>query len=258
MKASSLILWVLATMLFTSCEQDQYFSNLSEGKSAASTSPCAIEYTRQPLKILFMVDHSGSTAKTDPGLIQRVATVETFLASYGAQPNLSYSYGYFGTNPFLFDIRSGAFIQNSAPIPFGNAVDEAAALAKFKTLATAGGTNYKIALNSVSALIKADSMAGNKDSYVVIFMSDGQPTDLGNTAALQLSGAQNAVNTLRNTVGKERLTLSTVFFGNNSDLNSINNLSGMAATGGGLFVNTNITKNLSIDSIINVPVQVCN
>ena len=95
-----------------------------------------------------------------------------------------------------------------------------------------------------------DAGASGIDGYVVIFMSDGQPTDFGND---QVGDIQKLVGQLRQLAGPNRLTVSSVFFGDSDDQKSVDNLQAMATAGSGVFVNTNVTETVTIDSLITVP-----
>src|SRR5271167_3498882 len=46
------------------------------------------------VRILFMVDNSGSTSTTDPNHDYRAQTISTFLSQFGSKTNFSYSFGY--------------------------------------------------------------------------------------------------------------------------------------------------------------------
>ena len=234
--------------------------NLDNGnpdETGTGTNPCPITNTTQNLRILFMVDNSGSTKTTDPQKTHRISTVQTFLNNYGSKTNLAYSYSYFGGTALTYDAVLNQFVASSTT-PVGNATQAGGALTLFETLGTAsGGTSYGAAFAALNTLVTNDELAAQGEGYVVIFMSDGQPTDIGKSADAQITAITTLTNSLLQVAGSGRLTFSSVFFGNSSDAQSVSNLSTMAKLGGGQFVDTNVTTNLSIDNLITVPTQDC-
>jgi hypothetical protein len=269
MRVRMITLGLLAGSLFLSgCNKNYALNTASPASSALSTTsgptnpppsnttPCQITSVSQNLKIIFMVDDSGSTASTDPNDVNRVATVQAFLTKYSSKTNLTYSYAFFGTNSEAWSVSSNSFTASSADV-FGTAANAEAALNKFVTLPTAGTTNYEAAFFQIETILQADNAATNNDNYVVIFMSDGQPKDLGNSASDQINGISGIAANLLGSTAAGRITLSTVYFGPNSDTQSENNLSTMATLGGGQFINSNVTTSYSIDNLITVPVQAC-
>jgi hypothetical protein len=227
----------------------------SPSPSSSSTS-CTVEQVAQNLRILFMVDNSGSTSSTDPHDSQRVATVQTFLNTYGSKTNLTYSYSYFAQKAMTYDADSNSFDANPVRV-FLNATQTGAALTMFKSLNTSDDTYYDVAFSQITSIINSDNPATNNESYVVIFMSDGQPTDLGGSANNQLSGVTTLAKNIIGLAPTGHITLSTVYFGPNNDSQSENNLKTMAGVGGGQFIDTNITTQYSIDNLVTVPITAC-
>ena len=202
-----------------------------------------------------MVDNSGSTLTTDPNKTNRIATVEAFIQKYGAMANLTYSYSYFDSAAMTYDNSNSSF-DSSSNQAFGNAASAQTALNLFSPIGASGSTVYSSAFERIQAIISADGPASSNASYVVAFMSDGQPKDLGNSASSQLAGIETLTNQLMALVPSGRLTLSSVYFGP-TDAGAENNLETMASLGGGQFINTNVTTNFSIDSLITIPTQAC-
>jgi hypothetical protein len=244
--------------------------------ATATPVPCAIQDVTRDVRVLFMVDDSGSTFSgaggvgTDPNYTHRVDTVQSFIASYGQKTNITYSYSYFGSDVYSWDYTSGAYVlggsgtaKGDLPLngaipanPFGDGANTLTAMAAFEKFGSDGSTNYGGAMQQVVDIINADNPASNSQSYVVIFMSDGQPTDLGSQAQ-ELANVQSLVTQMAGYVPSGRFTFSTVYFGSEADTQSQANLKGMATAGGGQFVDTNVTTQYSIDSLINVPSQAC-
>lgn len=210
--------------------------------------------TTKKLRISFMVDDSGSTLNSDPNHNYRVATVETFIAQYGSKPNFSYSYGKFsGTTSSIFDIGTNQFMANPAQ-PFGTAANLTSALNVYKVTNPSGNTPYNAAFNKLRQIILAD-VAANPGiwEHAVVFMSDGVPTDINNSQVGNL--VQTFVNDIRN--AGSLAAVSGVYFGPATATDAINVMKTVAQSGGGIFVNTNVTTNLQIDDVIQVPGVVC-
>jgi hypothetical protein len=205
---------------------------------------------------MFMVDNSGSTTGwggTDRHFTYRAKAIETFLSQYGSKSNFTYSFGYFnGTTAKVYDTVSSTFKNKSAPAPFGNASQIGTALMQYQRQSPSDDTPYQAAFSAVQTEISQDQNAnGTKFKYVLVFMSDGQPTDLDDPV---LDSIRTIVSDLKHTAGADgRLSISAVYFGPDDDSTSIQNLSFMASDGNGQFVNTNHTTHFSIDDVITVP-----
>lgn len=233
---------------------------LPEGPSCKDV----LETTQAELRILFMSDNSGSTADTDPNHMYRVQTLERFLTDYGSKTNFTYNFNYFSASVSIYNPATNAFTTNASTVsaPFGNSAALSSALTLYKTRAPSGGTAYLAAFNRLKSILSADLEAnGNKYQYVIIFMSDGEPTDISGGAATitqTLMTRVNEIKTLASDVDVS-LSFSTVYFGpNNSDV-AKQNLKTMSTAGGGQFIDTNDLNGdaLKIDDLITVAGQVC-
>ncbi len=217
---------------------------------------CTAGTTTSNLRILVMVDNSGSTESSDPSQYFRVQTLRNFLASYSNHVNLRYSFGYFDDDGYLYDMNLGRFTKGSASVPFGTAAGESGALDYYhSTIPPLGGTGYVAAFDALSSAITRDEASGTVADYAVVFMSDGQPTDIDGNVPTAIS---NLVTSLKNATaanGHSHLAVSTVYFGRASDTTSISNLRSMATVGGGQFVDTNHLSSggLSIDDVVTIP-----
>jgi hypothetical protein len=214
--------------------------------------------TTKKLRISFMVDDSGSTLQSDPNHNYRVATVEAFISKYGSKSNFTYSYGKFaGTSASVWDIGTNQFMANPAQ-PFGNASNLTSALNNYKATTPNGSTPYGAAFSKLKQIILADIQANASAGWEhsIVFMSDGVPTDVSNP---QLQNVKNLVTSLVNDVKNagSNAAVSGVYFGDNNANDAINIMRGVAEAGGGIFVNTNVTTNLQIDDVIQVPGVVC-
>jgi hypothetical protein len=206
---------------------------------------------------MFMIDNSGSTDTTDPKKNYRVLTLQNFIDDYGANTYLSYNFAYFsGTTAMAYDMITNTFWNDQAPNPVGNSSQLSVALRNYEALNNGDRTPYKAAFKSLGDTVKTDEDAGNKQDYAVVFMSDGQPTDISGIANLK-----NLVTSLKTVAGGNgsAITVNTVYFGPENDSGSIDNLRAMSAEGAGQFVDTNnlASGGLVINNIINVPGANC-
>jgi len=200
-----------------------------------------------------MIDNSGSTATTDPAHNYRVKTIQDFLASYGSHTNLTYSFGYFsGTTSPEWDMTSNRF-QATASTIFGDSTGLSNALNVYENINSSGYTPYKAAFTALTTEAQTDEAAGVKQDYVVVFMSDGQPTDISGDVHTAIISMVDHLRTTVQSNGSSLLTVSSVYFGPDSDTTSIGNLKTMATEGSGQFVDTNVTQTISINDIITVP-----
>jgi hypothetical protein len=232
----------------------------------ASNCTGTIEQTSENLRIMFMVDNSGSTLQTDPSQFYRVQTIQNFLAKYSTKKNFTYSFGFFATNTFLFDMQNQIFknVANQNQLPksyFGHSSDLAHALDAYTRIRPDGETNYALALSQIQNMILQDEVPKIPWNYVLVFMSDGQPTDLSSPADKNLRAM---IHSLQLSVQSHKgfLSVSTILFDPASDWGyqeSIDNLFAMANEGKGQFVDTNkiSTGSLQIDDIISVPGPAC-
>lgn len=250
------ILAATAGFALTGCNDTAFtaFTATADGTILGQRdAPCNVGTSKKDLRIMFMVDDSGSTNTTDPSKKYRVQTLQQFIHDYGGNSNLSYTFSYFsGITAMEFDMTSRAFTQRLAADPVGNSGELSTALLSYEALKSDGNTPYKAAFTSLADTVRADENAGNKQDYVVVFMSDGQPTDI--SGAANLNALVTSLKTAAAANGSD-LLLSTVYFGPATDTASIANLSGMAKAGGGQFVDTNklAAGGLVINDIISVP-----
>jgi len=217
---------------------------------------CSAGTTAKNLRILVMVDNSGSTAGTDPSQYYRVQTLRSFLTTYGSHPNLQYSFGYFADNAYLYDMNLGHFARGSVANPLGNATEVSSALDTYHAnIPPSGGTGYTAAFGALSSAITRDEGLGSADDYAVVFMSDGQPTDIAGDVISGIHSLVTNLNTVAIANGHSHVAVSAVYFGSANDATSIANLRAMATQGGGQFVDTNHLDagRLSIEDVVTIP-----
>jgi hypothetical protein len=248
-----LLLLLVSGLGISGCTPDAGFQAAPEGIALSQFDPslCKVGTIKKNVRILFMIDDSGSTLQTDPQKRFRVQTIQEFIREYGGNSNLSYSFGYFnGTTAKMYDMVTNRFSEGSAANPVGASSQLSTALLSYESITSASNTPYQAAFNALKNAINADSNPGNDHDYVVVFESDGQPTDV--TSMTNLNALSTSLKSAASAKGA-LLTVSTVYFGDASDSKSISNLSGMAAAGGGRFVNTNVSTNIKINDLITVP-----
>ncbi len=223
-----------------------------------------IDQTTENLRIIFMVDNSGSTLTTDPSQSIRVQTLRNFIAKYGAKTNFTYAFGYFSDDAYVFSPATQKFIDVSVKsVPrsvFGTSRDLIQALSQFTQFDGFGGTSYGSAIDAVQTMISEDSTT-TQWNYVLVFMSDGQPTDVDDPVILNLKTMIDSVTTAAISKGGLATTSMVLFDPINDSQYSFSaqNLSAMASEGKGQFFDTNFPPagGLAIDDIISVPGQSC-
>ena len=280
---------ILLVASFQNCSQVD-FTAANKGSSAGANidgngspgsvpgtggvSPCTPQQASK-LRVIFVVDDSGSTKTSDAGASVRGSSAIAFLNQNLTSTNLTYSYVYFAASEGSWDFAKSAFTPSGtakAPISaqptqaFSAATDALGAVNNFVSNSSNGtivnptGTNYQAALKYVQNLVSSDQAANSGFSYAVVFMSDGQP----NTGDTSSSALQADVKALVNTAGAGRLTVSTLYFNvaNSNDPVEAGIMQDMATAGTGQYVNAvtnSTTLNLSsmIQNIIMVPSVAC-
>lgn len=232
-------------LAFQNCDQSRLVLNAELASAKSDGEICAIapstfdNYT----KVLFVVDKSGSNATTDPNSY-RVSTITGFFQKYATNTMVKWGVVVFnGTD-------SQAYINNGSPQQptFSSDVTEVqAAVTRIGTEGDNGATPCRSALSMARAAITYDMTVKPNEisSYVIVFLSDGTPTDYG-TPTIDDSAIDTDVQNLK-TAG--RVSLSTVYYGP-VDAAASGRLYRMAALGGGKFLDTNIDGKIPIDSLI--------
>jgi len=245
---------IIAAFTISACGKAPAGFSVS-GVTSGQGNGCTAGSTTKKLRILVMVDNSGSTASTDPDQYYRVETLRNFLAVHSASTNLSYGFGYFGDDAFLYDMNLGRFIEGSVSSPVGGHAGITGALDAYHALSPSGNTGYTAAFDALRSAITRDESTGNVEDYAVVFMSDGQPTDITGNVTTGIANLVDALKSAAGANGRSHVAISSVYFGSASDSTSIGNLRGMANRGGGQFVDTNNLPpgGLSIDDVVTVP-----
>jgi hypothetical protein len=227
------------------------------------------------LRVIVMVDDSGSTATTDPQYQVREATLEAFIAKYSAKTNFTYAFGEFAKDQAsVYDEITRNFVSSSSGTfganqisPFGGSADLTDALNLFVTIPNKGDTPYGIGVKAITNIIQNDITTGLlAPVYSVIFMSDGMPDPNEDVPTLQSHVQSVLAAAVAN--NNSMATFSTVYFGPESSPTNPqlqqgtpeNNLYEMSLTGNGQYYDTNHPPPGGlIENVLTIPgqTQVC-
>jgi hypothetical protein len=201
------------------------------------------------LKVLLVVDNSGSTLTTDPNKF-RQASIQSLINKYSGKANFSWQI-------VLFNGTSARALVNNNANPndpkFSNSAAAQVALDVFKAEVASGNTPYLAAISMAKTAISTDVDFNSVDAplYVTMFMSDGQPTDSSDS---QILAAEKSMLDLAPT----RITFNSLYFGADNSTANQNRLKAMSDLGKGQF--TNITSQqavINIDDISVIPQSGC-
>ena len=225
---------------------------------------CTPEVIHIPTKVLFIVDKSssnqgfwftnifGSTYSpgTDDNKVMRAGVISTFLEHH--QSNANFSWG--------FITFSGETAKNLIPgLPKNQIFTKdptkmAGAIHEFQRKSDQGDTPYLAALSLAYKGLAADPdlKTADKINYIVVFLSDGVPTDY----AADISGQKKLMADLGKLVKlSPKISFNTVYYGSKNDIAS-HRLKQMSVLGKGQFLDTNLNpngKDFQIDDIIKIP-----
>jgi Mg-chelatase subunit ChlD len=203
--------------------------------------------TSFPIKVLFVVDTSGSNAGlggSDPNKTVRGGSIGEFFNAYRSRSNFSWSFIHFsGSN-------ASSLIGGSAnPIFTTSTTQMQTAINSFYSIFDDGLTPYQAALNMTRQAIAGDSpSAAPNTKYVVVFLSDGVPDPAVADSVLR-SSVQNIL-----AVRPNQISFNTIYYGA-ADAEANARLKNMAAAGAGQFLDTNASaagKQFVISDVINV------
>ncbi len=226
--------------------------------------PCEdVAAIQRHTKIVFVVDTSGSNVKncrsgdmdcvpaTDPMKAFRGGAIETFFNKYQAKTNFEWGFFTFSGSSARSLIDDGVSERLS-----NTAAEMSQAIVDFKSVKDEGGTPYKAALSLVKRTIEADAdlNAASDPQYVVVFISDGYPSDYNIVGDFASSQAASDIDALK-AVAPGRVSLSSIFYGNLQEPEAVQLLTDMAARGDGQFKNVAAGGTIEIDDLI--PGKVC-
>jgi hypothetical protein len=290
---------IVGLTIFSGCSNNMNFSgqvldakqNTANSPSTSSSVPpvttpitppapptCQLQSVTVPVKILFVVDTSGSNNSpttdngtlscglfqtcapaTDPYKSLRSGSITNFFAQYSSKPNFSWGFEVFSNDGGQAYITSGATQSPS----FSNANAMQSAINQFNAETDGGGTPYIAALSMAQSTLATDadinSTAVNAPLYYVIFLSDGYPTDsLNSDGTVNQAPVNKSISQLIN-LAPGRVFVSTVYYGTINDPVASGLLQSMAQVGKGQFLNvdTTTTSTININDLITVPSGQC-
>ncbi len=241
-KSAALVSAALVFSLFQNCSKANFSassksSDGNNGSLAHQPGSCntQLQQITVPIKTLFVVDMSGSNFKngsdpgTDPNRTVRGGSIQKFFDDYKAKTNFHWGFvGFQGSSALAF-INNGS---TSSGRFSANPNDMTAAVSMFEGLIDDGNTPYKAAMNMAKDIIQNDTGAAANTKYVIVFLSDGMPTDYTSDAQIY-SDVSALVNTFSG-----RVSFNTVYYGP-VDANASGRLKQMSISGGGQFLDTN-------------------
>lgn len=209
-----------------------------------------------PVKVVFSVDISGSNVDhydsggnalpgNDIGKSRRGGAIQKFFNAYGSRSNFAWSFLTFN------DESSYSLIGSPSNPRFSTASSQmSAAISSFYGLKDEYGTPYAAALSRIYQTIANDSGRSGDTKYVVVFISDGRPDPMVDTAEL-ISSIQSIQE-----LAPGQVSFNTIYYGvSNSDAQ--NRLATMAASGGGAYLNAADGRTFSISDAIQIPGTNC-
>jgi len=258
---------VLLLLIMTACSQPLSFKGgLPASQSNLSNPTCTPGETTKavPTKFLFIVDQSGSNVDgpfehpgiaTDPVKAFRYGVISDFVGKQSGKANLSWGFLSFAGTQVAALINSG---DTSHPI-FSDATAIKSALQTFLVSADSGDTPYRLALSTAHDLIQADIAKSTVAyQYRIAFLTDGYPTDYCPTAGATSCPGQILEGQIDSDIASvinlapQAIQMSTVYYGL-PDATASGRLQRMARDGNGQFVDTNVSKIITLDDVIKVP-----
>jgi hypothetical protein len=258
----------LSTLAFQNCNKVQFAqeanlaSILGDGDGGGLVCvPKDDSLTAGPIKVLFIMDVSGSDQQgdnggggTDIGKVWRSKVINDFLAKYGANSKISYGLA-------SFSDTAKAHINDSGKPGFTNNISTVqAAVADFEARNDSGGTQYHTAFDLAKEAI-ANDQALHPDAtavYAVGFLSDGFAKDYNISTQNGLDKLNSDVKAVLN-VNPSKVSMSSVFYysGNTPDPDGQAMMKEVATAGKGLAAIANANQSFSIENTLIVPGVVC-
>ena len=250
------------------CSPVKFDANKADGQAVTPTGepptptpvPCNVETIYRPTKILFVTDMSGSnvdrtvnyingqvveTDPTDPVKEFRYNAISDFVNTFRSKSNFDWGF-----------ITFQGTTASSAMSGFTDVNQMNSVLGNFRNQRDEGKTPYRAALARARAMIANDPElnVADKPNYVVVFLSDGFPTDNCSGTSCPTAPVEDDVRSLVNVAGAGRVTLSTILYGGPRTLTDAEKLlKTMSSIGRGqyAYVNTqNRSSGFKIDDVI--------
>lgn len=246
MVRGKIVLSLLGLVLgFQNCAKANF--KTSDASLAYESCTKQLQSTSYPIKVLFVVDTSGSNAGmggSDPTKAVRGGSINEFFTTYHARTNFSWAFTYFSGS------MSTSLIGSAGNPSFtSNASAMQNAIGSFYGITDYGLTPYKAALQLArQALVNEAAASPANTKFVVVFLSDGVPDPVVDDATLRAEVQSIAA------VRPGAVSFNTIYYG---DADAVANarLKMMATVGAGQFLDTNARPNgkqFVISDVINV------
>lgn len=260
-KSSHRIAWLCALTLllaFQNCSKNNFSAGTGSDSTAGGAQQCqtVLQNLTVPVKVLFVVDTSGSNAASagypgsDANKLMRGGSIQQFFTTYGQKTNFNWGFIVFQ------GATASALIGYSSLQPAFTALPNVmqTAINNFYGIADYDKTPYESALQLTYTTIANDTGRASNTKYIVVFLSDGIPDPA--VADLTLSSEIQSILNL----SPGQISFNTIYYGL-ADVDASNRLRMMASAGQGQFLDTNANptgKSFAIQDVINVPGVVCN
>jgi uncharacterized protein YegL len=258
------------SLAFQNCSKVNFASevnpsglNAVNGTDAGDDHSCHIDLvsSTKPIKILFLIDTSGSNASnnggpgTDKDKVWRLATINNFLSVYGSKSNFQFGFATFqeaSAKALITSGGHGVFTSDSAKIN--------QAITDFKNTPDDGYTPYDAALDVVQDMISYDQQVNpsKEMGYVLVMVSDGTPTNASYVSANGMQNLSSDVNDIM-AIAPKQISLNTVFLYNDSipSASQKSYLQKIASIGAGAFIEASSQDTLKISDTIQAPEMIC-
>lgn len=197
------------------------------------------------MKFLFVMDKSGSNDSTDNGALKRAGNIKKFLDANTSTTNNQYGMIVFQGEEARAFIEEG---NDQSPTFTPDLAKAMAANERLKSESDGGATPYKAALQLARSAIQNDiqKYPDEESFYMIFFVSDGEPTDVGNDN--ELDDLVKGIIQL----DSKNIALSTGFYGGNGR-SAEERLARMAKVGNGKFINFETSSNWDFNELIVKP-----
>lgn len=256
----SFLVFALITGFATACSNANFTASKGAGSNGVNNpnggtgddatgtvnQPCTdtLQQSTIPIKLLFMVDVSGSNASdpgTDKNKVVRGQSIQEFFNTYKTKTNFSWDLQVFSgstASPLITTFTNNTTTMQQAINNFFNLTDD-------------GQTPYMAALNLIQSTLTADTARTQQTKWVVVFMSDGMPNPNVDQTTLN-----NKVSSIVGVIPGQ-VSFNTVYYGP-ADQAAVARLQSMATSGGGKFLNTNNNgRSFPIEDVITIPGTSC-
>lgn len=242
---------------FQNCAPNKYAYAVAEQETTAASKSCTNVTTQsaaEEMRILFVIDQSGSNKNTDPTKKWREQALRSILNKY--KYNSKFAFGF-----ITFSVESARSLvyHNDRPAFTKSSQDIEDALGQFLDSTDEGGTPYKSALSLSKQMISYDKTANNGDAfkYSVVLISDGQPSDYSRVS--ELTADAKAILA----ISADHIVLNSVFYYDSNIVGSnagdfTKYLAEFANLGSGKFVVANTNQSLDMNNLISMTSLVCN